>query len=122
MMVIRGDYKHVIWHVRTESIGNLRYLEELLNDEGVGVAPNAADILRDLVKCKIDIGKVVPALEKALENPYAKMNAARALAAHHLRMVNIRKLEGLLKHKDLDIKEAAEEIVNGERYQGSQKD
>jgi hypothetical protein len=117
MMVIRGEYEHVFWHIKEESMDNLRYLEELLDDKGVGVATNAAEILEGLVRRGVDIGKIVPVLENALGNPYAKENAARALAAHHLKRVNIRKLEGLLKHRDPLIKKAAGEIVSGERSQ-----
>lgn len=118
MMVIRGEYEHVSWHVESESRENLGYLEKLLGDEGVGVAPNAAEILEMLAK-KIDISRSVDALEKALVNPYARACAARALAAHHLRRVNIRKLEALLKHKDPVIRQAADEVVSEERSQSS---
>lgn len=122
MMVLRGEYEPVIWHIRNESKGNLQYLEKLLDDDGVGIAQNAADILTELVKRNIDIGSVVPALESALQNPYNKENAAKALAAQHLRRVNIRKLEALLKHKDPVIKQAAEDIVSEERSQEYQRD
>lgn len=122
MMVIRGDYEHVFWHIKSESRDNLEYLERLLEDDGVGVAPNAAEILEVLARRKVDIGRSAGALEKALENPYARACAARALAAHHLKQVNIRKLEALLKHKDPVIKQAADAVVSEERSQESGKD
>ncbi len=120
MMVLRGEAEHIFWHIQNESRGNLQYMERLLEDEGVGVAPSAAEILALLVKRKIDIGKLVPALERALENPYAKENAARTLAAYHLKRVNVRKLEAMLKHKDPVIRQAAEEVVSAERSQNSE--
>jgi hypothetical protein len=122
IMVLRGEYEPVIWHIKNESDANLGYLEKLLEDDGIGVGENAAEILEELVRRKVDIGSVVPALEKAFENQYVRENAARALAAHHLRRVNIRKLEELLKHNDPVIKQAAEEIVSGERSQNSDQE
>jgi hypothetical protein len=115
MMALRGDFGNIIWHIQHESKTNLQYLERLLSDAGVGVAENTADVLAELAKRRINISQAVPALERALENKYVKANAAKALAAHHLHMVNIKKLEGLLRHRDPLIKASAEEIVSQER-------
>ena len=122
MMVLREEFGEILWHVKHESNDNLRYIERLLSDDNVGVAPNAAEVAEGLARRGIDIERLVPALEKALENPYAKTLAARALAAHHRKRVNIRKLEAMLRHKDPQIRQAAEEIVSEEGFPGFEKD
>lgn len=112
LMVIRGEYDKIIWHVEEESEANIRYVARLLLDDGLGVAPNAADVLAELVSRGVDIKRAVPELHEALGNKYARANAARALALQYLTSGMVTELRALVGNDDPGIREPAQRAVS----------
>lgn len=85
----------------------VRIVGDLLEDRHVGVAPNAADALKEAALAGVDVSVAENKLINALDEPYAKKNAAMALAIIYVKRGDVSSLEGLLKHSDKAVRESA---------------
>ncbi|MEW6722921.1 MAG: hypothetical protein AB1324_06690 [Candidatus Micrarchaeota archaeon] len=112
LMAVRDELK-ALGEVAKGSTKGMQRVASLLRDEGVAVAPTAADALASVAADGYSIGAAVPVLAEALGNKYAKRNCSAALALHYFALSDFEGLKSLLEHHDEEIRAAAAEACGG---------
>jgi hypothetical protein len=109
MMLVRNEMDSVVSSLQPPG-ENIMALATLLLDDKLAVAPLAAEALGMAAAGGLDISPAVPSLMMALGDKYAKAEAARTLARHHLNRANIGNISELLAYPDAVVRDAVREV------------
>ncbi|MCI0503285.1 hypothetical protein L0Y65_01080 [Candidatus Micrarchaeota archaeon] len=106
LMMLRDQVSDLIGIMREHGEA-VEIVCQLLKDGHVGVGAIAADVLKEAMIAGVDVSAAENALAEALNDRYAKRNAAGALALIHMKKGDVAALGGLLAHRDSEVRDGA---------------
>ncbi len=120
-MMLLHDQTERLLRLIQRSPGDQQFVATLLHDRMAGIGPLAANLFRIAASRRIDIDAAAPALTVALADPYAKADAAAALAIHYLNTGSDEAFNTLLFSTDKDIAKTAQMVAMKEATSDAKK-